>query len=189
MHKTMDAIEAIFTRKSIPKLKPDPVPREVIERLLEAAVQAPNHYKVRPWRFIVLTGAARERLGEIFADILREKFPDLPESAYEKERRKPLRAPVLIVAAAALPGSPKEILTENICATAAAVQNLLLAAHALGLAAKWRTGTPASEPRVKEFLGLSPEQPLISFIYLGYPAFEPAPPNRPSHHDRVTWMT
>lgn len=184
----MDAIEAIYTRQSIGKIKEETLPRELIEQLLDAAVQAPNHYKVRPWRFIVLTGAARERLGEILADILRQSKPDLPESAYEKERNKPLRAPVVIAVAVEKPSHPKEDLTENICAAAAATQNLLLAAHALGLGAKWRTGSPAYRPEVKKFLGLAPDQPLIAFVYLGYPAFAPPPVDRPSHQDRTVWM-
>ena len=58
----MNVLEAIYHRQSIGAMKPDPVPRGDIEKLLGAAVQAPNHYKVRPWRFVVLTGAGRERL-------------------------------------------------------------------------------------------------------------------------------
>lgn len=184
----MDAIEAIFTRQSIGALKPDPLPRALIEQLLAAAVQAPNHYKVRPWRFIVLTGAARERFGDFLAGELRRKQPDLPESAYEKERNKPLRAPVVIVVAAEKPKTAREDLTENISAAAAATQNLLLAAHALGLGAKWRTGAPAFDPAVKTWLGLEADQPLIGFIYVGYPAVEPPAINRPGFEDRVTWM-
>ncbi len=185
----METLEAIFSRQSVNKLRPDPVPRALLEQVLAAAAQAPNHYRVRPWRFIVLTDAARERLGEVFAASLRARQPDLPAAAYEKERRKPLRAPALIVVAAAKPASPREILEENIAAAAAATQNLLLAAHALGLAAKWRTGTAASDPAVKAFLGLEADQPLVAFIYLGYADVSLPPPNRPDHTDRTTWMT
>jgi nitroreductase len=77
---------------------------------------------------------------------------------------------------------------ENVCAAAAAVQNLLLAAHALGLGAMWRTGTAAFEPKVKAFLGFAPDQHLIGFIYIGYPEGEPKPPQRPSVEDRVVWI-
>ncbi len=59
----METLEAIHTRQSIGQVKPDPVPRELIEKILSAAVQAPNHYKVRPWRFVVLTGAGRDEVG------------------------------------------------------------------------------------------------------------------------------
>ena len=63
----MDAFEAIHSRRSQGKVKPDPVPRELIEKLLDAAVQAPNHYKVRPWRFVVLTGASTTARRDVFA--------------------------------------------------------------------------------------------------------------------------
>lgn len=184
----MEALETIHTRQSIAKVKPDPVPRGMIEELLSAAVQAPNHYKVRPWRFVVLTGAARERLGEVMADSLRAKHPEFPPEAFEKQKEKPLRAPVLIAVGVDKPSEAKVIETENICAAAAAVENLLLAAHAAGLAAKWRTGNPASDPKVKKFLGFESDQHLIAFVYLGYPEFEPAPADRPSYEDRTTWM-
>ncbi len=184
----MEALQAIFSRQSVGKLKPDPVPQTLIEKVLAAAAQAPNHYRVRPWRFIVLTGAAREQLGEVFAEGLRQRQPNLPPAAYEKERNKPLRAPALIAVAAAKPSTPRELLEENVAAAAAATQNLLLAAHALGLAAKWRTGAPASDPAVKAFLGLEADQPLVAFVYLGYPAVDLPAPNRPDHTDRTTWM-
>lgn len=188
----MESIEAIHTRQSVAKVKPDPVPREVIEKLLSAAVQAPNHYKVRPWRFVVLTGKAREKLGEVMAQTFLEKLPDLPpdaqEKALEKERTKPLRSPLLIAVGVDKPVESKVIEIENVCATAAACQNLLLAAHDLGLAAKWRTGDPARDPKIKRFLGFEPDQHLIAFLYIGYPEFESEPVERPSFEDRTRWM-
>jgi nitroreductase len=185
----MDTLEAIFTRRSIKVVRPDPIPRELVERLLAAAVQAPNHHRVRPWRFIVLEGDARHRLGDVMADILQAKFPDLDPAALDKERCKPLRAPLLIAVAADLPDDPRVIELENICAAAAATQNLLLAAQDLGLGAMWRTGSTVSEPRVKEFLGLMPGQPLIAMVYIGFPEpIEQTPLNRPSFHDRTVWM-
>jgi nitroreductase len=184
----MDVLEAIFTRQSFSEVKPDPVPRELIEKLLSAAVQAPNHYKVRPWRFVVLTGAGRERLGDVFAQSFAEKFPNAPTSAREKERAKPLRAPVLIAVGVDKPSEPKVLEIENICAAAAAVENLLLAAHALGLAAKWRTGEIALDPRVKQFLGFAPDQYVITIVYIGYPAVEPGKVDRPGFEDRTVWM-
>ena len=184
----MNIFEAIHTRQSINEVKPDPVPLELIGKLLSAAVQAPNHYKVRPWRFVVLTGAGRERLGNMIAQSFAEKFPDAPASALEKESARPLRAPVLIAVGVDKPSEPKVLEIENICAAAAAVENLLLAAHALGLAAKWRTGEDARDPRVKEFLGFAPEQYLISFVYIGYPAAEAGEVNRPGYEDRTVWM-
>jgi nitroreductase len=188
----VDTLDAIHTRQSIGKVKPDPVPRALVEKLLSAAVQAPNHYKVRPWRFVVLVGAAREKLGELMAQIFLEKFPDLsPDmllTALEKERSKPLRSPVLIAVGVDKPTESKVIEIENVCAAAAACQNLLLAAHASGLAAKWRTGDAARDPKIKQFLGFEPDQHLIAFLYIGYPDFEPAPVERPSFEERTVWL-
>lgn len=184
----MDAIEAIFRRRSISKVKPDPVPRELVEQLLTAAVQAPNHYRVRPWRFIVLTGAARSGLGDVMAESLLERHPESLPPALEVERARPLRAPVLIAVAVDPPMEPKVIEIENICAAASAVENMLITATALGLGAIWRTGPAAYNPRVKTFLGLAPDQHLIGFVYLGYPDMEPPALARPSFEDRTIWL-
>jgi nitroreductase len=184
----MELFEAIHTRMSIGKVKPDPVPRELIEKMLEAAAQAPDHYKVRPWRFIVLTGAARARLGEVMAQTLLRRQPDAAPEIVAVERAKPLRAPVLIAVGVDKPSGPKVVEIENICAAAAATQNMLLAAHALGLAAQWRTGSAATEPEVKAFLGLEPDQHLISFVYVGYCLVELHGYARPLASERTVWM-
>jgi nitroreductase len=184
----MDALEAIFARQSVSRVRPDPVPRETIKKLLSAAVQAPNHYRVRPWRLFVLTGDARNRLGEVLAQSLLQRIPDCSPSALEAERARPLRAPVVIAVAVDPPVDSKVIEIENVCAAAAAVQNLLVAASALGLGAMWRTGPAAYNPDVKAYLGLSPDQHLIAFVYVGYPLGILDKPERPSFDDRTTWL-
>jgi len=188
LEDSMEVIDAIHGRLSVGKVKPDEVPKEIIEKLLSAAVQAPNHYKVRPWRFVVMTGAARARLGDVIANSLKNEHPEYPSAAFDKERSKPLRSPVLIAVGVDKPSEKKVIEVENICATAAAVENLLLAAYAEGLGAKWRTGSPARDLKVKQFLGFESDQYLIGFIYIGYPEFEVEPKERPSFEDRTVWM-
>lgn len=184
----MDTLTAIFQRHSIGKVKPDPLQREIIEQLLSAAVQAPNHHKVYPWRFIVLSGAARERLGDVMAESMHQRFPQLPPESLGKERAKPLRAPVVIAAAVEKNNDPRVIEIENIAAVAAACQNILLTATNLGLGAILRTGDSAYDPRVKEFLGLEADQHLLGFIYVGYPETTTLPPARPGFEDKTTWM-
>ena len=184
----MEVFDAIHNRRSIKKLKPDAVPRELIERMLDAAVQAPNHYKVRPWRFAVLAGEARHRLGDAMSASLRERHPEFPQEAFDKAHNTPLQAPLVVAVSADKPSETKVLQSENDSAVAAATQNLLLAAHALGLGAKWRTGEWATDPKVKEFLGLEPDQHLIAFVYVGYPAFVEEYPARPSFEDRTVWM-
>ncbi|MGB8212251.1 MAG: nitroreductase [Anaerolineales bacterium] len=184
----MDAMEAILTRHSVAKVKPDPLPRVLIESLLHAAVQAPNHYRVRPWRFAVLTGQSRQALGEVMAQSLQKHNPDAPEASLEIERAKPLRAPLVVAVGVDKPADPKVLEIENICAAAAAVENLLLAAHAARLGSMWRTGPSARDPEVKKFLGFEPDQSVIGFVYIGYPDLAAPAVERPSYEDRVVWM-
>lgn len=184
----LNTLDAIHTRQSIGKVKPEPVPRELIEQMLSAAAQAPNHYRVRPWRFFVVTGAARERLGEAFAAAFRNRDPNATDELLAVQRSKALRSPLLIVVAVDKPRESKVLEIENVCAAAAATQNLLLAAHALGLAAKWNTGPNALDPDVKAFFGLAPDQHLIAFVHIGYPLVEPPAVSRPSFEDRTVWM-
>ena len=184
----MDVFEAMHNRHSVKKVKQDEVSHELIEKMLDAAVQAPNHYKIRPWRFVVLTGDARHQLGDVMSTSLRDRHPEFPQEAFDKAHATPLQAPVVIVVGADKPTEAKVLEIENICAVAAATQNLLLAAHALGLGAKWRTGEWARDAKVKEFLGFETDQHIIGFIYVGYPEFVEEYPERPSFEDRTVWM-
>jgi nitroreductase len=184
----MELIEGIYARQSVARVKPDPLPRETIQALLQAAVQAPNHHRNRPWRFTVVSGAARERLGAIMAQSLAQRSPEAPDSALEKERSRPLRAPVIIAVGIARPDGEKIVEMDNILAGAAAVENLLLAAHALGLGAIWRTGKAVDDPAVKAFLRLEPDQHLIALVYVGYPEILPAAIERPSYADYTFWI-
>ncbi len=186
----METLETIMTRRSVGKVKPDLPPKELIETVLGAATQAPNHHNTEPWRFFVLAGRAREDLGRVMAEVLRPQLPD-PDSEsgkalLAKEAEKPLRAPVLIVVASKASDNPKVVPIEEVEATAAAVENLLLAAHDLGLAAVWRTGKPAYDPRVKQLFDLGAADHLVGFIYLGYPDATPAPRQR-SAAGKVEW--
>jgi len=174
----MSVFDIIKRRRSIGKMTSERPTREQIERILEAATHAPNHHKVQPWKFIVLAGHAREELGKVMAESLAERlverFEDIrgdkAQALLNKERTKLLRSPVVIVVAAELPNLPGVLEIENIQATAAAVQNMLLTAEELGLAAMWRTGDAAYDPRIKEWLGLAPGEHLVAFVYLGFPA-------------------
>jgi nitroreductase len=184
----MDLIEGIHNRHSIGKMSQQPVPRELIYKLLDSAVQAPNHYKVRPWRFVVLVGNGRERLGDLMAEVFQQKFPNITTEAREKERAKPLRSPVIIAVGVDKPMDPRVLEVENICAAAAACQNILLTAYALGLGSHWRTGDAARDPQVKKFLGFSEDQNLIAFLYIGYSEVAVEPYQRMGYEDRTVWL-
>lgn len=184
----MDTLEAIKTRHTIGKVKADPLPRDLIEKLLDAAVQAPNHFKTRPWRFVVMTGDGRKKLGDAMAASQSARQPDLPPETFDKTRALPLRAPVVIAAGVDKPAEAKIPELENYAAVAAACQNILLAAHALGLGVIWRTGEWVNDLKVKEFLGFAPDQHIMGFLYIGYPESVGGFAPRPSFEDRTVWM-
>jgi nitroreductase len=166
----MEALEAILSRQSVaPAFLGGPAPDDAaLERMLAAGAAAPDHGKLRPWRFIVIRGQARERLGEVFVEALSKRQPEAPAAAIEQERTRPLRAPLLIAVAARVDRQhAKSPEIEQVLSTAAAAQNILLAAHALGFGAKWLTGANAYDEHVKGALGLTPDDRLIGFIYLG----------------------
>lgn len=170
----MSVLEIIKRRRSIGKMTEQRPSREQIERMLEAATHAPNHHKVEPWRFFVLAGKAREELGALMAESLvarlEETTSEKARALLTKERYKLLRSPVVIVVASKYPDNSKVIDIENVEATAAAVQNMLLTAEEMGLACMWRTGDAAYDSLVKQWLGLSPQDHIVSFLYVGYPA-------------------
>ncbi|CCF85735.1 nitroreductase family protein [Nitrolancea hollandica] len=186
---SMVVLEAIRTRRSIGKVGPERPPREAIQQILDAATWAPTHHKTQPWRFYVLAGRAREALGEVMAECKAAQVSgSKAESKVEKARRKPLRAPV-IVAVAVQPSRDEDVVEiEEIAATSAAVQNMLLAAHAMGLGAIWRTGDPCYDPKVQAFFGLQEPARLLGFVYLGYPAVSSLRGKRIPAEELTVWL-
>ncbi|HBX55994.1 nitroreductase family protein [Pseudomonas sp. UBA2684] len=163
----MDALDALLNRVSAPRLRepaPDIAQRELLFR---AALRAPDHAQLRPWRFLTVEGAARERLGELFAETLLADSASVSEEALTKARAMPLRAPLVVVAIAHVQAHFKVPAQEQVIAAGCAAHAILLAAHAQGLGAVWRTGELAYNARVAAGLGLSAEEQIIGFLYLG----------------------
>ena len=186
---TMDVLEAMRTRRSIGKVGPERPPKEVIERVLEAATWAPTHHKTQPWRFYVLAGRAREALGDVMAESKAAHVPvHKAEAKMEKARKKPLRAPVVIVVAVNPSQDEDVVEIEEIAATAAAVENMLLAAHGMGLGAMWRTGDACYDPKIQAFFGLQEPARLLGFVYLGYAAMSPPRASRIPAEELTVWM-
>ncbi|MBN2909031.1 nitroreductase [Polycladomyces sp. WAk] len=188
----MDIWTAIRTRRSIGVMKPDPVPRKMIEQLLEAAVWAPCHHMTEPWRFFVLTDEGRRPLARTLVEIAREKMtdPDTDENRAKlaKEEQKPFRAPVVIAVAVSPSDDPKVEMVEELAAVHAAVQNMLLAARAMGLGAIWRTGMPCYHPKMKELFGLGEKEQLVGFVYVGYPAIDAPVKKRTPASEKTRWI-
>ena len=166
----MDAMECLLGRQSTPAAnlaEPTPSDDEILE-LLQAAMRAPDHAALRPWRFLAIRGERRRALGDIFADSLARRDPGATAEDVEKARGKPVRAPlVLAVWAKITENHPKVPTIEQVIATGAAAQNLLNALHARGYQAIWVTGAPCYDEYVKESLGLAPKDALVGFIHIG----------------------
>ena len=152
------------------KLLGDPGPSDAELRLIfEAAVRAPDHGKLRPWKFFVVRGEARQELSELFADGVRRREPNANEAQIEKEREKPLRAPVTIAVAAKVVQGHKVPEIEQVLSAGAAAMNVLNAVHALGFGAKWVTGANCYDPAFRKAFGLDETDQLIGFIHVGTP--------------------
>jgi len=171
----VDAIEALTTRASPAALAAPAPDAAALDRMLHAAVRAPDHGRLRPWHFIIVDGDARTALGELLAAALRTRDPGAAEAVVAKERAKPMRAPLLVVVAAKLHEHRGVPAIEQVIAAGAAAQNILVAAHAQGFGGFWRTGPAAYDENVKRGLGLRPADAIIAFLYLGTPSAA-APP-------------
>ncbi|MGH9062708.1 MAG: nitroreductase family protein [Acidimicrobiales bacterium] len=167
----METLSAIARRRSVARLRP-PGPTDAdLHRILAAAASAPDHEELRPWRFVVLAGDAKDAFGEVLADAYlarrRASGAEPTEGQVEKERGKLGRAPVVVVVAAACREHPTVPPVEQLASAAAAAQNALLAATDLGYGSMWRTGDAAYDPSVKDALGLSAGDAILGFLYIG----------------------
>ncbi|MCR8641804.1 nitroreductase [Paenibacillus sp. N1-5-1-14] len=187
----MNIKEAIQNRRSIGKVKPDAVDTKLIEELLEAATWAPNHKKTEPWRFFVMTGEGRNVLGQAYADIAYEGQDDelvgeQLDQFRAKHAQKAFRSPVVIAIAATPTANAAWI--EEMAAAHAAVQNMLLTAHSLGLGAVWRTGDPTYHDKMSAAFGLNEGEQFVGFVYVGYPDMDQPLAKRVSFADKTVWL-
>jgi nitroreductase len=180
-------LDLLLTRRSVGKLRADPIPRELIEQMLEAATMAPNHHLTQPWRFVVLGGEARRAVGDAHAAAVARVKRDAAPEALQREAARLERAPV-VIACVVSGGAPDHVQArEDRDAVAAAVQNLLLAAHGLGLAAIWRTGAMVDEPEVRDALGVAGADAVVAFVYVGRADASPGARERRPLGDVVEW--
>jgi nitroreductase len=171
----MDAMQLLHGRESAAKLQ-EPAPGDAeLAAIVQAAMRAPDHGRLRPWRFIAIRGPALERFGALLADVLKARMPDAPADSLARERAKALRAPLIVAVAARIQDNGKIPQVEQLLSAGAAAQNIMLAANALGYGAMWKTGDPAYDPNVKQALGLSEHDAIVGFIYLGTSSGAPRP--------------
>jgi nitroreductase len=163
----MQAIDALLTRRSARALTEPAPDAGALELILASAARAPDHGRLRPWRFVLIRSGARARFGELLADHLRRAHASASEDTLQRERLKALRAPLIVVVAARCNPAVKIPVIEQVLSAGAAAHAMMLAAHALGFNSMWKTGGPAYDAAVKVALGLAAEDAIVGFMYLG----------------------
>lgn len=177
-------MEVIRTRRTVREFSPQPVPREMIDQIVEAATWAPNHRHTEPWRFVVLEkdGEARKKVADAVYEwtwnYVKNPNPERRARSSADARDEVLLTPVLMLIYA-IPGSNEEITEENFSATCCAAQNMQLMAHALGLAVGWSTGRLCKAKEVHEVLGVNPDWAVVGAFYIGFPTALPEAERQP----------
>jgi nitroreductase len=187
--------DSIRQRRTIKQFLHQPVPRAVLQQLLDLAVWAPNHRLTEPWRFYLLDGDALNKLGAIASAITVEKLVssnvDL-EAAMRKGEEAAATwsaVPALLYVTTLRDANP-EIDEENYGATCCAIQNFALAAHAAGIGTSWSSGAVAAAPALRELVGAGDNEKMVGLIRVGYldPAMTPPKARRKDSSTVTVWV-
>ena len=165
----MDAIKNLLTRQASGKLT-SPIPTsEQMQVVYQAALRAPDHAWLRPWRYLEVRGEGRHKLSKAFLDAAMKDDDSLTDELKQKLENAPFRAPMIIVLVADVKEHPKVPKVEQLLSLGASAQNILLAIDSLGYGAVWRTGKMAFNPYVVEALKLPENSEIIGYLYVGTP--------------------
>jgi nitroreductase len=179
------ALDVLLSRRSHWPLA-EPGPRDAeLDLIFETAMRAPDHGKLRPWRFVVVRGEARGALGDVLVDIAASRTPDSPREAHAHRRQKAFAAPLVIALAAAISHDEGIPEVEQVLALGAAAMNMLNAIHALGYGGFWATGADSYDARIHDALGFAENEQVLGFLFVGTPPASTADKPRPPAADYV----
>ena len=180
MLDTVDnSLGLLLSRASTGALREPAPDARALDLIVAAGLRAPDHGKLRPWRFVAIQGEARARFAELAISALRARDPTATQSEIDRMRGKLLAPPMILALGAYITPAHKVPEVEQMLAVGAAAMNMLNAAHALGYGGKWITGPNAYDPAVASALGLPPPHRLAGFLYLGTPEADLPPVKRP----------
>lgn len=165
-------LQLLHERRTVAQVLAPGPDAAALDAMLAAAETAPDHGRLRPWRFLLLDGPARDRLSTAYAQAQSERGAD--PDAVRRASSKPLRGPCVIVAFARTVAHPTVPAWEQLVAAGCAVHNLCLAATALGFGSAWRTGWFVTAPQVRAALGAAADEQVIGLIHIGTPRPEEA---------------
>ena len=165
------SVELLLARYSTPaKYLSAPAPQgEHLDVILRAAMSAPDHAGLQPWRLMLVRGAALQRLGDLFATSFQRRTPDAAQELVERERSKPTRSPLLILLVSRTQSHPKVPEWEQLMSLGAAATHMQLMAQALGYGSIWLSGERCQDRWLLEQLGLSADERLYGYLAMGTP--------------------
>jgi nitroreductase len=183
-----DALELLSTRRSVaPHLLGKPGPSgEQLETLLTIAARVPDHGRLFPWRFLVLEGESRHRIGEVIANAVSADQPGADPAKIAIERNRLARAPVVVAVVSRAKPHVKIPEWEQKLSAGAVCMSLVIAANAMGFATSWLTEWYAFDRRILDALGLAPDETIAGFVHIGTPKEKPVERARPVLADIVT---
>lgn len=183
------ALDLLLARQSVGQmLLQEPAPEgHDLDLILDAGLRAPDHGRLRPWRFVTIRGEARKVFGERLAEAAKERDPENAEALAERFRGWTARVPLFIAVGAEIHPDHKIPEVEQILAVGAAAMNMLNAIHLLGYAGMWVTGPNTYDPKVNELLGFKAPSRLVGYLTVGTPKGMPpvSRPERSAH--AVDW--
>ena len=184
----MDPLSVLRHRRSTPsRLLGPPGPDAVqLRLLLECAVRVPDHGKLVPWRFILIQGEARGRLGEVLATAFQTDNPGATAEQLAAERQRFAHAPLVVAVVSRVVPHVKIPDWEQVLSAGAVCMNLLNGATALGYGASWLSGWASFDRRVLDTLGLKADERIAGFVHIGTAQETPPDRDRPSLGDIVT---
>lgn len=185
---TKDALDLLLTRRSVSanQMRGPGPSAEQLERILTAATRVPDHKKLAPWRFILFEGEARERFGQVLAQVCAREEKEPPSAMrLELEAKRFTRAPVVVGVVSRVTPNPAAPEWEQTLSAGALCQSLTLAANAMGFATNWITEWCAYSPGVQAALGLARNERIAGFIYIGS-GDTPPDRDRPKLADLIT---
>ena len=182
----MQALDLLLNRSSQPRLS-EPAPEgDALENIMQAALRAPDHRCLTPWKFVVCKGKGLVKLGEIFEQAAINAGYE--QAIVDRAVQLPLRAPMVIVAICKYKENDKVPWVEQVASTACAVHSMQMAAVAQGFQGVWRTGSYAQDKVVKEAFSCFDQDEILGFLYLGSSKLKTMPkPQRESAEYFDVW--
>jgi nitroreductase len=170
-----ELLDLMCKRVSSPRLEAPAPSDQVLEKIFHTALRAPDHMLMKPWRYLVVEGDARVKLGDLFCEAALKDSPELTEVQRDKFRSMSLRAPMIIVGISENHAHNKVPVEEQIVSCGVGIGYMLLALQSIGFGGVWRTGPMATNSIVKKGLGVSLDETLVGFLYIGTPKGELKP--------------